>query len=436
MSQQSGRELVDREVVVLVRDFGVAWARRMAEAVRAEGCQVGLVTGDEVPQLAESVDVVSVVDDPTDPVAVAAAARELAGDQAVGAVLSTTDGCVAVAAQAAELLGLRHTPAAPIVAGRNKFAVREMLRRAGLPGPGHALMTGADQAPEIAATVGLPVVVKPLSGTGSHLVRTVTTVADLAAAYRAIVDRLPTGQLRHLYRHPLDCGPHGRVDPAGAVLVEGALAGREFCLDVVVRDGNVEQLPLVDKFLVDERFFELGFVTPPFDLPPEREQAVREAATDAVRALGLDNTVAHVEVIDDVTRGPTLVEINAGRPGGQAPLRLNLLSGGVDMVAELVAAHRGTAIERVPPSLPIPLASLYMFASGTGRIRAVRGLDAVADHPDVVAVSAEATVGEVLGGEHEEKIATVVVAGFLDRDDLVKTYQELAAAITLDLEPA
>lgn len=435
MTQQTSDAPAAGQIVVLVRDFGTAWVQRLAETVRATGAQVGLVTADDVPALTDHVDAVSIVDDPTDPQVVAAAAGQLAGDRHLSAVLSITDGCVAVAAQAAELLGLRHTPAAPIVTARNKFALREALQAAGLPGPGHALVTDPSQAAEVAARVGLPAVVKPVSGTGSHLVRLVHTVEELADAYRAMVERMPVGQLRYLYRGWLDGGAYGLVDPARTALVEGALSGREFSQDLIIRHGVLETLPLVDKFLVDDRFFELGFVTPPFDLSPEREQAIRTAVTDAVHALGLDNTVAHVEVIDDEVRGPTIVEVNAGRPGGQASMRLNLLTGGVDMVTELAAVHRGLDVARTPPQLPIPLASLNIFTTAAGRVRAIRGLDTVADHPDVVAVTPEAAVGDVLSVDHEERVATVVVAGFLDRDDLVKTYYELADAIEVDVDP-
>jgi biotin carboxylase len=207
-------------------------------------------------------------------------------------------------------------------------------------------------------------------------------------------------------------------------------------VDLIVRDGAIEQLGLIDKFLIDDRYFELGFASPPFDLPPYREERIRPAVDAAVRALGLDNTVAHVEVIDDRTLGPTIVEVNPGRPGGQAPLRLNLLTTGVDMVAELVAVHRGAPSPRTPPPLPVPLASLCLFSACTGRLRALHGLDEVAAHPDVVSVTPAVEPGAVLSDDYEVKIATVVVAGFLDRDDLVKTYHELAGMVRLELEPS
>ena len=206
-------------------------------------------------------------------------------------------------------------------------------------------------------------------------------------------------------------------------------------MDVIVRDGEVEQLALIDKFLIDERFFELGFVNPPFDLPPERAERIRAHVTDAVRGLGIDNTLAHVEIIDDEKLGPAVVEVNAGRPGGAGPMVLTNLTTGVDTAAELLAVYRGAPSPRTPPKLPVPLAVLNIFPTGTGRVRAVHGLDRVAAHPDVVSVDAGLAPGHVVSDEYESHAAGIVVAGFLDRDDLIETYQQLVAEVTLELEP-
>lgn len=426
------------ELVVLVRDTSTVAVVKMAEVVRRAGCRVALVTGpapEEVrARLAPAFDRVVEVPDLRDAAAVADAVKLVADEYRLGAVLASSDSCVVVAAQAAQLAGLARTPAAPIAAARNKYAAREILRRAGAPVPRYALLGGPEQVEQVAAQVGLPAVVKPASGTGSHLVSTVGSVPELATAYQRAVRRLADAPLGNLYRQPLDCAGYGLVDPARVVLVEGALVGRELCVDLVIRDGEVDQLGLVDKFLLDERFFELGFVSPPFDLPPQRQEAILACARDAVRALGLDNTVAHVEVIDDARLGPTIVEVNPGRPGGPGPMML-YLTAGVNTVEELVAAHRGAPAARPVPAAPVPLASFCMYARGAGRLRAVHGLERVAAHPDVVSVMRSIEPGDHVTDEHEVIVATVVVAGFGDREELVGTYHELDAAISLEFAP-
>lgn len=422
------------EMVVLVRDIGAGGFLRIAELARAAGCRVGLVNGPEpdpaIAELLRCADQVVAVEDATDVTEVTEAVRRLAQGHRLSTVLSTSDGTVAVAAQVAERLGLHRTPAEPIVRSRDKFQVRQILAEAGLPQPGFGLLSDPAEAEAVAARVGLPAVVKPVDGTGSYLVRVVHTAEELAAAHRELVAAQASGPFAHLYR----AGAAG--EEPRTLLVEGMLRGREFCVDVIVRDGQVEQLALIDKFLVDERFFELGFVNPPFDLPPERAERIRAHVTDAVRGLGIDNTLAHVEIIDDAELGPAVVEVNAGRPGGAGPMVLTTLTTGVDTAAELLSVYRGAPSPRTSPKLPVPLAVLNIFPTGTGRVRAVHGLDKVAAHPDVVSVDAGLAPGLVVSDQYESHAAGIVVAGFLDREDLIETYQQLVSEVTLELEPA
>jgi biotin carboxylase len=224
------------------------------------------------------------------------------------------------------------------------------------------------------------------------------------------------------------------VDPQRTFLVESMLRGREFCLDLIVRDGEIEQLPLIDKPLIDGRFFELAFATPPFDMPPEREARIREAVGAAIRAIGLDNTMAHVEVIDDETLGPTIVEVNAGRPGGPNSYTLYRLTTGIDTAAELLAVSRGLRAPRTPPLLPTPLASLSIFAEETGRLRAVHGVERLAAHPDVMQVVQVRGPGDLVSEERETQVLLIVAAGFFDADDLAATFEELKSIVRLEFE--
>lgn len=186
------------EMVVVVRDIGSIGPARMAEVIRESGCHAGFVTGPELGGATVPDDHVTAtvkVDDPTDPEEVARAVARLSDGYRLSAVVASSDACIPAAAGAAERLGAGRTPAAPILQARNKFTARQVLRGHGLPVPGYALLHTADEAAAAAAAVGLPAVVKPVSGTGSHLITTVHSAAELAAAYERSVARLPAGQL-------------------------------------------------------------------------------------------------------------------------------------------------------------------------------------------------------------------------------------------------
>jgi biotin carboxylase len=311
--------------------------------------------------------------------------------------------------------------------------MRCALREAGLPGPEFALLHSADDAAAVAARVGLPAVLKPVNGAGSQGIRLVHTVDELAAAYREVSGRLLQTPLGENYAHPV-AGPDGPVDPVRSLLVEGALGGREYCVDLIVRDGAIEQLPLVDKYAIDERFFERGFVSPPLDLDADRIQVIQEVVEAAVRAVGLDNTVAHVEILDDPEFGPTIVEINAGRPGGEIVAWLNQSRTGIDLYGELVALTLGApAPVREPAKLPIDLASIVLYPKGSGRLVAVHGLDECARIPEVIKVVPLYQTGRMMVEDYECPLAILLVVGFADRKQLLEIQAEADALIRAEL---
>ena len=423
-------------MVVLVRDATVGWVLLTAEIIRKSGCAVGLVSTPlsqaDAAALDGAVHGVAIVDGAADARQIADAALQLSRHHELGALLSLVDSAVVAAAEAAALAGVGRSPADGLARARNKYAARCAMRDAGLPTPGFGLISDPAQAEAVAREVGLPAVVKPVNGTGSHLVVQVDTVPELAETYHTLATRLlDAPHLRNLYARPLD----GGLDPQTTFLVEGRLQGREFCLDVIVRDGQVEQLPLVDKFLIDERFFELGFVCPPLDLEPDLADGIAGCVDDAVLALGLDNTVACIEVIDDELMGPTVVEVNAGRPGGQLVGLVYELCTGVSTTAELVGLARGVPAARVEPLVSVPLATFTLFPGQTGRLRAVHGLEEVAELPEVVRVVPAVSPGDLISDDFEIWAVNLLVAGLTDYQELTDFYAEASSLVRFDIEP-
>ncbi|WP_206797448.1 ATP-grasp domain-containing protein [Amycolatopsis sp. MtRt-6] len=412
-------------VVVLIREARGHWVGEVAAAVHAAGHRAVLlappVDAAERTSLAALVDEIVAVGDVYDAEAVAAAIRSAYGTPA--AVLTGSDGAIASTARVAELLGVARCPASVFELCANKFAVREVLG-----GTGFAVISSAAEAAEVAARVGLPAIVKPVNGAGSNLVRTVSTVDELAAAYELLAARLPESADPRYHR------PLGTLDPAATFLVEGFLDGPEYAVDVLIRDGVVEPIEILDKPLIDERKFELALSCPPAGLSEERAALVAATVSEAVLALGLDNTVAHVEVIDDVRRGPTIVEVNAGRPAGSIMPLLGKLRTGIDVFAELTALALGSPPPaREPAKLPIPLAMLILYASGSGTLKSIGGLDEVAALPEVVDVVTTVSPGQVLTDEQETYAVNLVVAGFADHDDLAALHAEANKLIRLEV---
>jgi biotin carboxylase len=418
--------------VFLVQNEPSPWVPVVADRVRARGhrpvlLSAPLAAGQRLAA-AKAVDEVVEMADVADPEALAATARELAGD---ARILTFSDNAMVATAQAAELLGVARVPASVLAGIRNKFAARQAMAAAGLPHPRFALLHGAGDAARVAEAVGLPAIVKPVNGVASHLVSVARTAGELAAAYERAVAALP-GTMAGLYDRRI-----GDLDPARSLLVEGQLQGSEYAVDIVVRGGVAETLALLGKPGMDETFLERLMVSPPFGLPPGLDASLRRAATDAALALGLDDSVAHVELIDDAELGPTVVEVNAGRPGGGLVFVIDELTTGVDPFAEAVAAALGEPRPpRTPPKLTIPIAHCIVFGTGRGRLKSIVGLDELTRAPEVLQVVPTAEPGQVLSDDHEVLVVNVLLAGFGDEEELLAAHQEVQESIRLETEPA
>jgi biotin carboxylase len=417
--------------VFLVQHEPSPWVGIVADRIRAMGHRPVLLsaplTAGQRLTAAKAVDDVVETADVADPEALAAKVRELASD---ARILTYSDNAMVATAQAAESLGVARVPASVFENIRNKFEARRIMAAAGLPNPKFALLHSADDAAAVAESVGLPAIVKPVNGVGSHLISVATTVAELAAAYERAVASLP-GTMAGLYDRRI-----GDLDPARSLLVERRLQGLEYAVDVVVRDGVVETLGIFGKPGLDETFLEHLLVCPPFGLFAELDAVIRRVATDAVLALGLDDSVAHVELIDDAELGPTVVEVNAGRPGGALVFVIDELTTGVDPFAEAVAAALGEPPPpRTPPKVTVPIAHCIVFGTGSGRLKAIHGLDEIAETPEVLQVVPAAEPGQILSDDHEVLIVNMLLAGFLDEQELLAAHQEIQNRIRLETEP-
>jgi biotin carboxylase len=427
-----------RTVVIVVGSSSTAGLAGLVPSIRARGLRPAVLHSTApspgVRALADEADLHAGIADPYHPPAVAAAAVALAGG-VPAAVVSWHDGTIVAAAHAAARLGLGRTDWRGLARARNKYAARRALRAAGLPVPRFATIGAPGQAAEVAAEVGLPAIVKPLSGTASSLVRRVDTVAALAQAHRDLAQRLPL-LLGDMYTHPVADPDAGQaMDQTRTFLVEGLLRGTEVCADAIVRGGAVEHLLMLENALPDEQFFGRGFTLPPVSLPAGRQAAMWRAVDGAVAALGIDNTLVHIEVIDDAELGPTVVEVNAGRGGGvligpmvEACLGADLREEYLSLVLDLPAPPRADA------RMPTPLANLVFFPPEQGRLVALEGLDQVEEYPDVVMVRPPET-GGVASADHESSPLNVLVYGLESAAELRSVHDELAAMLRWRVAP-
>jgi argininosuccinate lyase len=307
----------------------------------------------------------------------------------VAGVTSSSEYFVGTASEVARTLGLPHPDPDAVRACRDKATQRARLAAAGLPGPDFAAAGSPAQAAAAAARVGFPVVVKPVTGSGSIGVRRCADPAEAAAAAGAIL-----------------AGTAGTGLPAQqTVLVESYLAGAEFSVETF--DDRV--VGVTRKHLGPEpRFVETGH---DFPAPLDRATAAAlgEATVAALRALGLGWGAAHTELRLTVA-GPVVVEVNPRLAGGMIP-RVVEEATGIDLIALLVARTAGQ--RPVPAPTRAGAASIrFLVATTPGRLAGVDGVAAARRVPGVVDVGVTARDGQevLVRGSFQDRLGYVLAA--------------------------
>lgn len=221
----------------------------------------------------------------------------------VQAVVGVDDETTEVAARIAESLGLRHNSVAAVSAARNKYRMRELLRKGSVPTPPFALHAIDDDPAVVARGVRFPCVVKPLMLSGSRGVIRANNEEEFLTAFHRLVRILHASEL-------------GYGDVARRFLVEDFIPGIEVALEGVLVRGALNVLAIFDKpDPLDGPFFEETIYITPSRLSRNVQQNVILCAIGAIRALGLTEGPVHVEIRHN-EYGPWVVEVAARSIGG------------------------------------------------------------------------------------------------------------------------
>lgn len=329
---------------VLVVSSGDETYRRYCLEQVAAGYRTVLVLGSE-PTWQRPLAADWEVADMNDPDAVVAAGRTLAARHDVAGVLTWDEYQLVPTARLARLLELPGPDPESMRSCRDKSRTRALLHEHGV-GSAASIRTGSMMEAMLAAeTIGYPVVLKPASNAGSLGVIRVAGSDELPDAYAFA-----------------SAGTQGVGSESDAVLVEEYLAGPEVSVECVTHRGVTAAVALTRKNVSFDPYFEEIAHTVDADDPLLIE--VAPVATAAVRALGIDTGIQHVEVrLTD--RGPRIIEVN-GRIGGDLIGRLVLLATGLDLPRIAADLACGTAPDLTPTRRQVAaIRLLYPEAAGT-----------------------------------------------------------------------
>ncbi len=201
-------------------------------------------------------------------------------------------------AQARARYGVAGTSVETAELFREKARMKEALGAAGLPVAQHRLLTSETQAAAFAEQVGFPLILKPPAGMGAKATFRVSTTAELLRAIRGLgVNR---------------CSP---------VLAEEMLRGSEHSFETITVGGEPRVFSISDYLPGCLEVLETPWIQWAVVLPREvdtpRAERARKLGFAAVKALGLEDGMTHMEWFERADGSLAIGEIAARPPGAQ-----------------------------------------------------------------------------------------------------------------------
>jgi biotin carboxylase len=263
-------------------------------------------------------------------------------------------------AEVREHFGVAGTSVKTATLFREKAMMKDALRAAGLPVARHELLTSEQDAQAFADEIGFPIVVKPPAGMGGKSTFRVRSMTELTNALRGM-----------------------RVSPSSPVLAEEMLQGKEHSFETITIGGEPRVSSFASYFPGPLEVLETPWIQWTCVLPREIDSPLyaraRELGVKAIKALGLEDGMTHMEWFEKSDGSIAIGEI-AQRPPGPQLCQMTGLVNDVDI-------YRAWARAVVDAELDAPWERKYAagtaFVRGMGRGR-VAGVTGVRETHDAV----------------------------------------------------
>lgn len=306
-----------------------------------------------------------------DPTRASARAVEFHRQYPIDAVFGVDDRTALVAAHIADALSLPHNSVNAVAAAGDKFRQRQCLAAAGLPVPNFERFQADQSDYGNRASRDFPLVVKPVSLSGSRGVIRADNYEELEGA----IDRL-----RPIL---MEAAPQDER----AFLIEDFVPGPEFALEGLLDGGRLTTLALFDKPdpLNGPCFAETIYLTPS-RAPQEVQRGLATTAQAACTALGLTRGPVHVELRHNAL-GTWLIELAARPIGGRCGQVLRFGASGETSLETVLLGHALGGAMPAPVREHAASGVMMLPVPRRGTFREVRHLEAALAVPGVTDVA-------------------------------------------------
>lgn len=227
----------------------------------------------------------------------------------------------------AKNLNLPYPDEQAILACRNKFLSKQLWLQAGLKCPQTKIVGAPQEGLEFMKRLKKPVVLKPLTGSGSELVFFCQDKYELLNAFLTMKTQMEEPVNPRMY-----ASADRQYDPRQVFEIEEFIKGREYSCDFVIDDNRVNIIRTAKKIPAEHQPFgiTLAYVTP-VRLPGSIDEAhLKTQLRQAAHALGLHHSLC---MVDFIVKGDKIYFLEmAPRPGGDCLPFLIRRSTGLDML--------------------------------------------------------------------------------------------------------
>lgn len=276
---------------------------------------------------------------------------------------------IAAACEALKLPGISMETA---IKATDKGEMIKAFEAHGVEHPWYYIAADRNAFEQAACKVTFPCIMKPTDNSGSRGVVLCHDKEELLKAYE--------------YSHEESRG--------GSVILEEYMKGPEVSVEVICLDGIPHVLQVTDKLTTGApHFVEMGH-SQPSQLDEIMLDRIRDLASRAVMAVGIQNGPAHVEIIL-TAHGPKMVELGARMGGDCITTHLVPLSTGIDMVRATIELSCGL-VPDIKPKFKAASAIRY-FDVPYGSIHCITGAELAGQLPGIREISFVKTVGDKVG---------------------------------------
>lgn len=291
-------------------------------------------------------------------------ARRLHAESSVSGVIAFHEQFLDLAAGVAEELGVFGQTRSAVRAAADKAETRRLVGGHHVLQPEYRVIDRLGDLGPAVEDLGLPVVVKPVGGSGSADVRLLNSVAEVSE----LID--------------------GSGERPGPWMVEDFLDGPEFSVESFTAGSKTTVRCITEKMVDRDSFVEVGHKVPA-NLAPEVHDRLVTATGRVQAAIGLKFGPGHTEfrIVDG---HPFLIETHV-RYGGDRIWQMTGIVTGYYPHAEALC---GLVDEPVVPRRPIASASAIRFLTGgPGVVRSIGGLAEAKAVEGVIAAEVSIGVG-------------------------------------------